>query len=41
VLSKIENGKFAPSFGQPGKPFVCFQANPLPDKLQSQPTLKG
>jgi branched-chain amino acid transport system substrate-binding protein len=41
VLSKIENGKFVPSFGQPGKPFVCFQANPLPDKLQSQPTLKG
>ena len=41
VLSKIENGKFVPSFGQPGKPFVCFQSNPLPDKLQSQPTLKG
>src|SRR5215204_2547708 len=41
VLSKIENGKFVPSFGQPGKPFVCFQADPLPDKLQSQPTLKG
>src|SRR5215216_2115458 len=41
VLSKIENGKFVPSFGQSGKPFVCFQANPLPDKLQSQPTLKG
>jgi len=41
VLSKIDNGKFVPSFGQPGKPFVCFQANPLPDKLQSQPTLKG
>jgi len=40
VLSKIENGKFVPSFGQPGKPFVCFQSNPLPDKLQSQPTLK-
>jgi branched-chain amino acid transport system substrate-binding protein len=40
VLSKIDNGKFAPSFGQPGKPFVCFQLNPLPDKLQSQPTLK-
>ena len=41
VLSKIDNGQFVPSFGQPGKPFVCFQANPLPDKLQSQPTLKG
>jgi hypothetical protein len=41
VLSKIDNGKFVPSFGQPGKPFVCFQANPLPDKLQSQPTLQG
>jgi hypothetical protein len=41
VLSKIDNGKFVPSFGQPGKPFVCFQLNPLPAKLQSQPTLKG
>jgi ABC-type branched-subunit amino acid transport system substrate-binding protein len=41
VLSKIENGKFVPSFGQPGKPFVCLQANPLPDKLQSQPTVKA
>ncbi len=41
VLSKIDNGKFVPSFGQPGKPFLCFQTNPLPDKLQSQPTLKG
>jgi hypothetical protein len=41
VLSKIDNGKFVPSFGQTGKPFVCFQLNPLPDKLQSQPTLKG
>ena len=41
VLSKIENGKFVPSFGQPGKPFVCFQLNPLPDKLQSQPTNKA
>jgi hypothetical protein len=41
VLSKIDNGKFVPSFGQPGKPFVCFQLNPLPDKLQSQPTNKS
>ena len=31
VVSKIENGKFVPSFGEPGKPFVCLQANPLPD----------
>jgi hypothetical protein len=38
VLSKVENGKFVPSFGQPGKPFACFQLNPLPDKLQSKPT---
>jgi branched-chain amino acid transport system substrate-binding protein len=40
VLSKVQNGKFVPSFGSPGKPFVCFQLNPLPDKLQSQPTNK-
>ncbi len=41
VISKIDNGKFVPSFGQPGKPFVCLQLNPLPDKLQSQPTVKA
>ena len=41
VFSKIENGKFVPSFGQPGKPFVCLQVDPLPDKLQSQPTVKA
>jgi branched-chain amino acid transport system substrate-binding protein len=41
VLSKVENGKFVPSFGQSGKPFACFQLNPLPDKLQSQPTNKS
>jgi branched-chain amino acid transport system substrate-binding protein len=41
VISKIDNGKFVPSFGQPGKPFVCLQVNPLPDKLQSQPTVKA
>jgi ABC-type branched-subunit amino acid transport system substrate-binding protein len=41
VISKIENGKFVPSFGQPGKPFVCLQLNPLPDKLQSQPAVKA
>jgi len=41
VISKIENGKFVPSFGQPGKPFTCLQLNPLPDKLQSQPTVEA
>ncbi len=29
VLSKIEDGKFVPSFGQPGKPFVCSPAEPV------------
>jgi hypothetical protein len=24
---KVENGKFKPVFGSPGKPFVCFPAN--------------
>jgi branched-chain amino acid transport system substrate-binding protein len=35
VLSKIENGKFKPSFGQPGKPFVCYPNQPaqLPAKF--------
>jgi branched-chain amino acid transport system substrate-binding protein len=35
VLSKIQNGKFVPSFGQPGKPFSCFEteAAKLPAKF--------
>jgi branched-chain amino acid transport system substrate-binding protein len=40
VYSKIENGKFVPAFGPAGKPFVCLQENPQPDKLQSKPTFK-
>jgi ABC-type branched-subunit amino acid transport system substrate-binding protein len=40
VYSKIDNGKFVPSFGSADKPFVCLQLNPLPDKLQSKPTLR-
>jgi ABC-type branched-subunit amino acid transport system substrate-binding protein len=31
---------FVPSFGEPGNPFVCLQANPLPDKLQSKASLE-
>ncbi len=35
VLSKIENGKFKPAFGQSGKPFVCYPNQPaqLPAKF--------
>jgi len=40
VVSKIEHGKFVPTFGEPGKPFRCLQANPLADTLQSKPTVK-
>jgi hypothetical protein len=40
VVSKIEHGKFVPTFGEPGKPFRCLEANPLPDTLQSKPTVK-
>jgi hypothetical protein len=40
VLSQIHNGTFVPKFSAPGRPFICFQANPLPDRLQSRPTLK-
>ena len=40
VYSKIENGKFVPSFGSAEKPFVCLQLTPLPDKLQTKPTLR-
>jgi branched-chain amino acid transport system substrate-binding protein len=36
ALSKIRNGRLIPSFGEPEKPFVCLQLNPLPDKLQSK-----
>jgi hypothetical protein len=40
VMLKIRSGKFVPTFGKPDTPFVCFQADPLPDTLQSKPTLK-
>jgi hypothetical protein len=40
VGSRVQNGEFVPTFGEPGKPFVCLQANPVPDELQSKPTLK-
>ncbi len=40
VVSKIEHGRFVPTFGAPGKPFHCLQANPLPDVLQSKPTYR-
>ena len=40
VVSRIERGRFVPTFGEPGKPFRCLQANPLPDTLQSKPTFK-
>jgi branched-chain amino acid transport system substrate-binding protein len=40
AFSKIHNGKFQPAFGEDGKPFVCLQLKPLPDKLQSKPALK-
>jgi branched-chain amino acid transport system substrate-binding protein len=35
VISKIENGKYVPAFGAPGKPFACFQSQPekLPAKF--------
>jgi hypothetical protein len=29
VVSKIEHGKFVPTFGESGMPFHCLQANPL------------
>jgi ABC-type branched-subunit amino acid transport system substrate-binding protein len=33
ALSRIENGRFVPQFGEPGKPFVCFDfEEPLPDE---------
>src|SRR6266540_383812 len=34
VISKIENGKFVPSFGAPGKPFACYPEHP--DKLPAK-----
>jgi branched-chain amino acid transport system substrate-binding protein len=40
VVSKIEHGRFVPTFGEPGKPFRCLQANPLPETLQSKPTYR-
>jgi ABC-type branched-subunit amino acid transport system substrate-binding protein len=29
------DGKFEPRFGEPGRPFVCFDVDPLPDNLDS------
>jgi len=40
VVSKVEHGRFVPTFGEPDKPFRCLQANPLPDRLQSKPTFE-
>jgi hypothetical protein len=34
VLSKVNNGKFVPSFGESGKPFACFADHP--DKLPAK-----
>jgi ABC-type branched-subunit amino acid transport system substrate-binding protein len=38
VLSKVHNNKFVPAFGQPGKPFVCYEANAakLPSKITNK-----
>jgi branched-chain amino acid transport system substrate-binding protein len=40
VVSKIERGRFVPTFGEPGKPFRCLQANPLPETLQPKPSYR-
>jgi branched-chain amino acid transport system substrate-binding protein len=34
VMSKIQNGKFVPSFGESGKPFACFPT--APDRLPAK-----
>lgn len=36
----VENGRFVPKYGQPGKPFVCFPVNPYPATLDN-PTYLG
>src|SRR5262249_62006242 len=40
VVSRIERGRFVPTFGEPGKPFPCLQANPLPHTPPSKPTFE-
>ena len=43
ALSKIDNGKFVPQFGEPGKPFACYPNHPdtLPPKFVSQAGVTG
>ena len=36
----VKDGKFAPVYGQPGKPLICFPENPYPASLDS-PTFIG
>lgn len=36
----VQDGKFVPKYGQPGKPMVCFPVNPYPADLKS-PTFFG
>jgi hypothetical protein len=28
VYTRVDNGKFVPIWGQPGKPFTCWNGNP-------------
>jgi branched-chain amino acid transport system substrate-binding protein len=39
AFSKIESGKFVPQYGEPGKPFVCFDRNAT--ALAEKPTIRA
>jgi len=39
ALSKIKDSKFVPTFGEPGKPFICFTTGA--PKLPKEPVVKG
>jgi branched-chain amino acid transport system substrate-binding protein len=42
AISRIDDGGFTPVFGEPGKPFLCFDLDaPLPDEPDRRSTLKG
>lgn len=43
AISKISNGGFVPQYGEPGRPFICFdvEADQLPDQPERKAGEKG
>jgi branched-chain amino acid transport system substrate-binding protein len=42
AISKVEDGGFTPQFGEPGKPYLCFELDaPLPDEPDRRAGFEG